>query len=228
MMFKLFKKKRYLENFPDCWKNYLSNFSHKQDLNIPINNTSFIVLDVESNGLNPKKDKILSIGAVKIINNQIDVNQSLELFLNQSEFNPEAVPIHGILKNGNTQKVTEQYAMKKLVEYLGNNIIVGHSIIFDISIINETLKKYVNDRLQNKYLDTVNLYKRLKGGDFKFGDSTSLDVLSDEFNIPKSDRHNAAGDAFITAILFLKITARLKHRGVETLGDLLKPKNPFI
>ncbi|MCB0750294.1 MAG: 3'-5' exonuclease [Ignavibacteriae bacterium] len=200
----------------------------KSNLRIPISEAKFVVLDVESNGLDPQKDKILSIGAVTFSDNQIDVSNSFELFLEQSEFSSEAVLIHGILKNGNLEKISEQEAMKKLVRYIDNKIIVGHSITFDIAIINETLKKYVDDKLQNKYLDTVNLYKRLKGGDYKASNPTSLDILSDEFNIPKSDRHNAAGDAMITAILFLKIVSRLKQRGVDTLEDLLKVKRTLI
>ncbi|MCB0743073.1 MAG: 3'-5' exonuclease [Ignavibacteriae bacterium] len=200
----------------------------KSNLRIPISEAKFVVLDVESNGLDPQKDKILSIGAVTFSDNQIDVSNSFELFLEQSEFSSEAVLIHGILKNGNLEKISEQEAMKKLVGYIDNKIIVGHSINFDIAIINETLKKYVDDKLQNKYLDTVNLYKRLKGGDYKASNPTSLDILSDEFNIPKSDRHNAAGDAMITAILFLKIVSRLKQRGVNTLEDLFKVKRTLI
>lgn len=227
-MFNPFKKKRNQEDLPDCWKEYLSHFEIKSDLKIPVSEAKFVVLDVESNGLDPKKDKILSIGAVKIINNQIDVSNSFELFLDQSEYNPDAAPIHGILKNGTIEKVSEQDAMRKLVKYIDNHIIIGHSIFFDISIINETLSRYVGEKLQNKSLDTVGLYKRLKGADYKSNSSTSLDILSDEFNIPKSDRHNAAGDALITAILFMKIVSRLKQRGVDTLEDLLRTRKTLL
>ncbi len=226
-MFNLFKQNSSNE-IPDCWNKYLKIFNEKQNLNIPISDAKFVVLDVESNGLDAKKDKILSIGAVKIINNQIDVSNSFELFIDQSEFNPENVPIHGILKNGNNIKVSEQEALKKLVEYLEDYIIVGHSIVFDISIINQTLKRYNCGKLLNKSLDTINLYQRLKGADYKFGDSTSLDKLSDEFKISQSDRHNAAGDALITGILFLKIVTRLKQRGVNTLNDLLRVKKTLL
>lgn len=226
-MFSLFKKNNN-KDLPDFWIEYLSHFDLKSNLKIPISKAKFVVLDVESNGLDPQKDKILSIGAVTIFDNQINISNSLELFIEQSEFSSEAVLIHGILKNGNLEKISEEEAMKTLVKFIGNKIIVGHSIIFDISIINKTLKKYVDDKLQNKYLDTVNLYKRLKGGDYKDGSPTSLDVLSEQFKIPKSDRHNAAGDAMITAILFLKIISRLKQRGVNTLGDLIKVKRTLI
>lgn len=223
-MFGLFKKRKNIESFPQYWKDYLALFNEKVNLSIPISQAEFTVLDVESNGLDPKTDKILSIGAVKVIENQIRIEDSFEMFIDQNEYNPDAAPIHGILKTGNIEKVNEEQAIIELTKYLGKSIIVGHSIIFDISILNATLKHYLDDKFQNKTLDTVNIYKRLKAGDFKEGTSTSLDKLSDEFNIPKSDRHNAAGDALITAILLMKLSARLKERGIITLGDLLKQK----
>ena len=228
MIFKFISRFNNKKDFPECWSEYLANFKEKPNIDVPISDKEFVVLDIESNGYDAKKDKILSIGAVKIKNNQINIEEAFEIFIEQSVHNPEAVPIHGIRKNGTVKKESEQEAMRKIVNYIRDNIIVGHSIVFDIDIVNETLKKYVGDKLRNKTIDTVNLYKRYKGADFRPGTSTSLDNLSDEFNIPKSDRHNAAGDALITAILFLKLTSRLRQRGIISLKDLLKTKKVLL
>lgn len=228
MMFNYFKKHIKQNNLPEFWIEYLSLFKTKQDQNIFIDDARFVILDVESTGFNSKKDKILSIGAVKVSNNQIDVSNTFELFLNQVRFNPDAVLIHGIRKNGNNIKESEQSAIRQLIKYIGNDIIVGHSINFDIEIINETLKNYVGDNLKNNSIDTINLYKRLKGGDFNSSSPASLDSLANEFNIPMSDRHNAAGDSLITAVLFMKLVSRLKKRGVLTVGKLMKAKRVLM
>jgi len=225
-MFTLFRKNK--AELPQYFQKYLSYFENINFNKLKIKEINFTVLDVESNGLNPKKDKILSIGAVKIINGQIDISTSFEIFIDQKEYNSETAPIHGILKNGKQKKVSELEAIKKLLDFVKADIIVGHSIQFDISIINETIKRHTNNKLLNKSLDTINLYKRFMGGDFKPGKSTSLDNLSEEFNIPKSDRHNAAGDSFITAILFIKLVSKLQLRGVENVVDLLKHKKTLI
>ncbi|MDX1327283.1 MAG: 3'-5' exonuclease, partial [Arenibacter sp.] len=50
----------------------------------------------------------------------------------------------------------------------------------------------------------------------------SLDELAEKFDISRKDRHTAMGDAYITAIAFLKIKSRLKEKGVLRLKDLLK------
>ena len=228
MMFNLFKKKSTQKELPSYWLRYLAQFENNQNSTISIQEAEFVVLDIESTGLDPKTDRILSIGAVKIKNNQIEVSETIEIYLNQKDYNPDTAAIHGILKNEKVNKLEEKEALKELVEYLGNSIIVGHSISFDISIINELMKREMGKKLLNKSLDTVELYKRVKGGDFEIGNSVGLDELSDEFNIPQSDRHNAAGDALITAILFIKLVSRLKKRGVGNLGDLLRSKRTLF
>lgn len=227
-MFNFFKNKSKQRDLPSYWFRYLNQFDKYQKYNILVQDAEFVVLDIESTGLDPKEDRILSIGALRIKNNEIEVSNTLELFLIQKEYNPATAPIHGILKNEGLQKLPEKEAAKELIEFIGNSIIVGHSVLFDISIINELIKRNIGKKLLNKSLDTIELYKRVKGGDFEIGDSLGLDVISNEFNIPQSDRHNAAGDALITAILFMKLVSRLKKRGVVNLSDLLRSKRTLF
>jgi DNA polymerase-3 subunit epsilon len=196
--------------------------SYNGDKHKLISDTEFTVIDVESTGLNSKTDKILSIGAVKIFNYEIDISNTFEVYI-QQEFNDNSsVNIHGILKNGNLEKNSEAEALKKFIGYTGNSIIIGHNINFDISIINTALQNNNFDKLTNTSIDTVNIYKRVKSGGDKTDSTVSLDKVCEEFGIPLSDRHNAAGDAYITAILFLKLLKRLEYRGVQILKDLQK------
>jgi len=74
-------------------------------------------------------------------------------------------------------------------------------------------------KLKNKSIDTGILYKKLEG---KKNAHFSLDKLSDEFNISKHDRHTASGDAYITALLFLKILSKLKKERKIHFSDLFR------
>lgn len=183
--------------------------------------TRFIVLDTETTGLNPKKDKILSIGAVSILNNCIEVSDSFECFLRQEIFNSETVKIHGILKEGKKVKISELEALNAFLKYTENAVLIAHHMAFDKTIINTALKNNQLPKLKNKTIDTGILYKKLQNSnDSHF----SLDILSEEFKIKLHDRHTALGDSFITAQLFLKIINRLKQEGNLNYSTLFYTK----
>ncbi|NLP57479.1 PolC-type DNA polymerase III [Lutibacter sp. B1] len=202
---------------PDFWKQYLKKF--KKKLPKKIETTKFVVFDTETTGLDISKDRILSIGAVTVLNNTIDIAESFEIYVNQEEFTSKSVEIHGILKEGNLQKITEAEAIEKFIHFIGNSVLIAHHAAFDVEIINAALKRLNLPKLKNKYLDTGILYKKLEG---KKDNHFNLDVLCNEFNIPKHDRHTAAGDAFITAQLFFKIIAKLKTERTVYYSDLFR------
>ncbi|MBT8316092.1 MAG: 3'-5' exonuclease [Lutibacter sp.] len=212
-MLSWFKNKKY----PLFWLDYLKKFKNKQPKNIE--NTRFVVFDTETTGLETSTDRILSIGAVGVFNNIIDVSDNFEVYIRQSNFKAETVEIHGILKEGNLVKLNEDEAIEQFINYIGNNVLVAHHTAFDIEMINTSLKRMNLPKLKNKNIDTGILYKKLDGRKDKH---YSLDVLCDEFDIPKHDRHTASGDAFITSILFLKIISKLKQERHVHYSDLFR------
>lgn len=213
MIFSWFTYKKY----PNFWKNYLNTFKLKQAKTIET--TRFIVFDTETTGLDLLTDRILSIGAIAIINNTIDVSDSIEFYLKQDEFNAKTVEIHGLLKEGNLTKFTEEITIENFINYIGNSVLVAHHAAFDIEMINAALKRMNLPKLKNKSIDTGILYKKLEG---KKDNHFNLDVLCKEFNIPKHDRHTASGDAFITALAFLKIISKLKKERTVHYSDLFR------
>jgi DNA polymerase-3 subunit epsilon len=191
----LFKTKA---NYPHYWENYVNEFKHK-------NNQRLVVLDCETTGLMPDKDKILSIGAVAVHQNIIFVEDHFSVFLEQDVCEPKSVPIHGIIKNTSEIVVTEAQAIQDLLVFLGNSKIVGHHIQFDIQILNQSLKRLNLPKLKNKTLDTNDLYSKYKGISQPM--QKTLDDLCDEFDIIKKDRHTALGDAFLTAQVYQRLRA---------------------
>jgi DNA polymerase III subunit epsilon len=194
-----FNKK--IKEYPEYWLEYLGFFSDKKNPN------RYVVFDCETTGLDYKTDRILSIGAVAIENEKIIVNDFLNLFLQQDIFKSESVPIHGILKNGTEKKVLETEAVIQFLAYIKNATLVGHHVSFDIEMINMALERLNLPKLKNQYMDTDIMYQKLKY--YAAEQHTTLDELCDTFNIKKSDRHTASGDAFITALVFLKLKKKL-------------------
>ncbi|MFV0540749.1 MAG: exonuclease domain-containing protein [Aestuariibaculum sp.] len=215
---RLFKKK---ENHPDFWVNYENKF--KKKLRTNVREAHFIAFDTETTGFDKKEDRILSIGAVSFIGKTINVNNTLELYLKQDIFKAESVEIHGLMKGGNEEKITEIEAIKLFLDYIGNSILIAHHAFFDKKMINEMLLRHGLGKLKNKFIDTGTLYQRSLHIIYKENTQPyTLDFLCKELNVPTVDRHTATGDALITALVFLKILARLDKRKHLNWGYLLR------
>ena len=86
-------------------------------------------------------------------------------------------------------------------------------------------KNHHGGKLRNKTLDTARLARRIHNpfdAPMSKQQQLSLDALCRQYHIPLGERHTAAADTYITALLFLKLLARLKKRGVDTIGELMK------
>lgn len=204
-----FNKKQ--PHYPEFWKDYLNCF--KDSKKEAITSTRFVALDTETTGFNIKEDRILSIGAVSFIEKKIPVSATFELYLEQDVFKPETVEIHGLMKKGALDKVTELKALELFLSYIKNDVLIAHHANFDKNMINEMLLRHGLDTLKNEFIDTGVLYNKSKH--IIYQDKLkpiSLDNLSIELNVPIVDRHIATGDALITALVFLKILARLDKR----------------
>ncbi|WDF64956.1 3'-5' exonuclease [Flavobacterium sp. KACC 22763] len=203
------------------WKKEENNLF---DENITIEETRFVVLDTETTGFDYDNDRILCIGALVLQNGIINVQESFEVYLEQDHYDKLTAQIHGILKDLLVKRPTELEALQQFLEFLGDSIIIAHHTIFDVTMINKALERNGLPHLTNKTLDTAYLYKKtlIQSHLFERKDHYTLDDLADKFDISKKDRHTALGDAYITAIAFLKIVKKLKEKKATNLNQLFK------
>jgi DNA polymerase-3 subunit epsilon len=194
------------------------------DENITIEETRFVVLDTETTGFDYTNDRILCIGALVLQNNIIKIEESFEIYIEQDHYDESTAQIHGILKDFIVKRPTELEALEQFLNYLGDSIIIAHHANFDITMINRALERNGLPELKNKSLDTGILYKKtlIKSHLFERKDHYALDDLADKFDISKKDRHTALGDAYITAIAFLKIVKKLREKKEINLNQLFK------
>ena len=192
--------------------------------NITIEETRFVVLDTETTGFDYTNDRILCIGALVLHNNIIKIEESFEIYIEQDHYDESTAQIHGILKDFIVKRPSELEALKQFLNYLGDSIIIAHHANFDITMINRALERNGLPELKNKSLDTGILYKKtlIKSHLFERKDHYTLDDLADKFDISKKDRHTALGDAYITAIAFLKIVKKLREKKEINLNQLFK------
>lgn len=184
----------------------------------------FVVVDTETTGLEPIRDRILSLGILPLQNGRIRVGEGQEWFLSQEVFDHRSVPIHGILKEGPHARIPEKEALLAFRESIDGAILVGHHVGFDREMLQAACFRWGLPRITNPFLDTELLYRqtRIKSPLLKRRDRYTLDDLAAEFNLSAKDRHTALGDAHITALAFLHLIPMLRVKGIRTLPQLLK------
>ncbi len=175
----------------------------------------FVALDTETTGLNPNKDEILSIGAVKIKGNKIITSKSFEIFVKPLyNISEESIKIHHILPHEIAQATTIDDALSKFLHFVQNRPIVGYYISFDEAIINNYLKQYVNITLPNETIELSSMYyKRYrKKSAHEFVD-LKFDTIMQNLDIPTLGKHDALNDAIMSAMIYLKLKDKPIYKG---------------
>ncbi len=202
----------YLADFKTTW-------SDKDDQST----IRFAVLDCETSGTDPKRDSLISIGAVTVLDGEIVLEDSFEALL-KIDYNAAAVTVHGITRDEASDGMDEAEALAAFIPWLKDGVIVGHHIGFDVEMLNLACQRHFNFELKNRFIDTMELTLNLeRDGAFKEDEKIngfSLDALCSLFNVIPHDRHTAGGDAFITAQIFLKLLRLSQSHGRNTLDRL--------
>jgi len=208
---------------PDFVRNYLDYFARSWTEKTPAEQVRFVILDTETTGLDPRRDRLITIGAVAVRANEIVLADSFEAMLKVA-YNSSSVTVHGITREEAHVGLDEPEALESFLEYLRDGVIVGHHIGHDVATLNAGYERHFGFDLKNRFLDTMDLTLCLqRDGAFAGGDEVqgfSLDALCEFFGVAPHDRHTAGGDAFITALIFLRLLRVAGRFGRATLGPL--------
>ncbi len=133
-------------------------------------NLEIVFLDIETTGLNPTKDEIIEIGAVKI-KNGIKIDEFQSLIKCSTPVCAEVTALNG-LTNEMLEKdgIPIREALEKFLNFIGDRKIIGHNIIeFDLKFINNYLKKILQVTLTNPVEDTLKMARVMlkKANDYK-------------------------------------------------------------
>ncbi len=197
----------------------------------PLQNYEFVVCDTELTGLNKRKDEIISIGAVKIVNLQVVLSDTFYTLVKPKKITPsKATLVHRITPEELEKAKTIEEVLPDFIDYLGSSLLVGHFVTIDVHFLNKACKKFLGGTLSNPNIDTMRLAKAYRerkcrtsfGGHCDMSDSYSLDNLVEEFELPRFKPHNALEDALQTAYLFLFLIKKMRKGGVKTLRELYK------
>ena len=211
---------------PAFARDYLERFDHTWSDDTSEREIRFVVLDSETTGLDARKDRLITIGAVAVQDDEILLEDSFEAMI-KIEHNLQSVTGHGITRDESQTGLDEPAALRQFLDYLRDGVIVGHHIMHDVETLNVACERHWGFELKNRSLDTMDLTLNLEQDGAFAGRpeirSFSLDSLCNLFDVKPHDRHTAPGDAFITAQVFLRLLNLARKHGRETLGPLCEP-----
>lgn len=191
----------------------ISNNRSEKGKSLVIFPDSFTIVDLETTGLSPKNDVIIEISAIKIRNSEIVDSFSSLAGVNGYVYIDEYITeLTGITQEmvDNAPKISEVFP--KFIEFVSDDIIVGHNVNFDINFIYDTSKSLLNKSFCNSFVDTMRIAKKLYP-DWKH---FRLRDLASHFNIDYSDAHRSLADCKIT----FECYNRMKFTAEQTYGSV--------
>lgn len=175
---------------------------------------SYVVFDIETTGFSPEKNKIIEIGAVKVVNGQI--TDKFSTFVNPDVPIPfEIEQLTGINDNMVLSSPGIEVILPQFLEFCKDCALVAHNASFDVSFISWQAAKQGLE-FEPTVLDTVAIARQLLPSLNRF----KLDTVAKALNISLENHHRAVDDAGATAEIFVKFVEMLRARGVENLDQL--------
>jgi len=163
-----------------------------------------VVFDCETDGLDPRKNRILSIGAVEIIDNRVQLATAWEVRVCRPHFDGGGAEVHELAKREMDSGVEEKEAIQCLIYFAGRNTLMGHYVSFDIALVQNAADRLGLQKLQNASFNTLEfMRKKFPEGLIRSRKSWPLGVCAERYGIPNVGAHTALGDAHMTALLFL-------------------------
>lgn len=171
------------------------------DLRNPLDQTRFVVVDVETTGLNLARDHLIAIGAVGVNEGRITFSDSFEVVVQQKTVSDkDNILVHGIGGTAQREGVPPAEALLRFLEYLGKSPLVAFHVTFDETMIRRALRAYLNLDFKHPWLDLAYLMPALYPPLAQ--KYRALDDWMGYFRIPNYARHSALADALSTAQLF--------------------------
>ncbi len=172
---------------------------------------SYIVLDLETTGLQAESDLILSMGWVEIDTDKINLNSASHLYINEeSSVVPETAVINHITPQMLRDGISLSNAMTQFFEAAAGKVIIAHACGVEKAFIDRYLDTYYQVvNLPILWIDTLAIEKNMAKARNEHDLDYSLSSTRERYGLPEYNNHNALIDAVSTAELFLAQKKRL-------------------
>ena len=176
----------------------------------------WVTLDCETTGLDVRKDKIVSIGAVRIVGNRLLTGQRLALLVRPDKaMTGDNMRLHRLRESDVAKGLAPEQAMRRLLDFIGSRPLVGYFLEFDVAMLNREIWPMLGVRLPQRKVEVSAMYYDYKnrqlpahqrGGDIDLRFATMMNDLG----LPQRDAHDAVNDAVMAGLAFVKLRCLLQ------------------
>ena len=178
-----------------------------------------VVVDLETSGLNTRKDIVLAIGAVAIEQGAIDLTAPFEVVLQQPALKvDDTILIHGLGPETLASGVAPEEGLRDFLDWAGAAVLVAFHSPFDQRMLERALRSELGISRKYVWLDMAMILPALFTG-AAVGQGQLDDWLA-YFKLDISNRHNASADALATAELLLIAIREARNQGIDSLAGL--------
>ena len=183
---------------------------------------SYVVFDIETTGFSPEINKIIEIGAVKVVDGKIV--DRFSTFVNPEVPIPYRIEeLTHISDNMVIDAPTIDVVLPEFLQFCEGCVMVAHNADFDMSFIKKKAED-IGVNFAPTYIDTVAMARFLLPNLNRF----KLDTVAKAVGVPLDNHHRAVDDAACTAEIFVKFIPMLKDRGIETLDQVNEEGNASV
>jgi DNA polymerase-3 subunit epsilon len=184
----------------------------------------YVVIDIETTGFDPKTQEIIELSAVKVRNDAV-VDQFTTLCRPKARITSAVTKINGITNDMVKDAPRIDEVLESYLSFIGNDIIIGHNISFDINFINTNCINLLGKAFDNYFIDTLGL-SREACGNLRHH---RLSDMVEYFNIDNEPLHRGLNDCHATHQVYLRLKGNIKTDGTPSVSPgVRKPFPEYI
>jgi DNA polymerase-3 subunit epsilon len=190
-----------------AWQKRYLKVPEYQFLFEPATRAGVVSVDCETTGLNPKKDDIITLAAIRIIGNDILTSESIHLTLRPNQpINSAAITIHRLRNCDVANGLEPEEAIKQFLDFIGSSPLLGYYLEFDVALINRIIKPWLGIKLPNEQIELSALYHdKVIGLIPQHHIDLRFETIRKKFNIPDLGAHDAFADALMVSMAYIKL-----------------------
>lgn len=189
---------------------------------------TYSVIDIETTGLSPEYDEIIEVSAIKVCNNKIVDTFTSLVQPRGYEYEDDEYPdvlfheyvsdfisqLTGITNDMLSTAPSIQDVLPKYLEFIGNDMLLGHNINFDINFLYDYSMQILSKPLKNDFVDTMRLFRKIHP---ELAHHRLVD-FADTYGVSYEGAHRSLADCNITLLSYLNMFEEIKEKNIDILS----------